>query len=520
MNWHLNWQKRPYLPLIGIVLLAFSLRLYGLTSQNLWWDELKTWERATMPLNHMLADLMNIRDQVPFYYWVMQFWAHIGTDVIILRLFSVYLGTAGVALLYQIGHRLDGVGTGLLAAFLLAISPFHIWYSQEVRMYALLPALLLLAHFCLLRLLKNNRWQLWLVYGLAMTAALYTHYFAFLMVLVHYIFFVLHFRQIRRQTVSWFITMLLVGAAFAPWVYLVLTQTDGYGTAVPDWITLIHWSDLPLTLTVFAAGFGLGRASWLAAISAAVFILGIGSSLGFLTSKGTNRTALPLKTLHIRLLLIWLVLPLAITFLVSLENGLLPASGFSIYNDRYLIISLPPFLLLAALGWQRWRKYPVLFWPTVLLVTVISGMGLWQQTNDYAYTRSSWPTAFGQIQAICGISAVIIGEKNVELPVIYYGEGLYPFVQLPPPESEEITPAFAAAMAQQLALAAEQHNLVWHAEQLFNDDPHGFPEARAAAVASADSTPARSWLAAHYRKLQQIQLPGMRLTLYDLESTE
>lgn len=512
--------KLPLNQLLVILLLAFALRLVGLTSQNLWWDELKTWERATMPLNAMLRDLMSIRDQVPFYYWVMRFWSKIGTDAIIFRLFSVFLGTASVAFIYQIGRRLDGRNTGILAAFLLAISPFHIWYSQEVRMYTLLPALLLLAHFCLLRLLESNRWQLWLLYGLAMTAVLYTHYFALFIVLVHTTFFVLHFRQIRRQTLSWLITMLAVGAAFAPWVYLVLTKTDGYGTAVPEWINHIQWIDLPLTFSVFAAGFGLGRASWLAALVAAIFLMGIGRSLPFLRRKANNQTTLSGQTLHTRLLLIWLVLPLAFTFFVSLENGLLSASGFSIYHDRYLIISLPPFLLLTALGWQAWRKQAILFWPLLLLVTIVSGLGLSQQVNNPAFDRSSWPTAITQIQVICGDTAVIIGQKDVLLPVTYYANGRYPFVQIPPPETDEITPAFAASMTQQVALAAEQHNLVWHVEQLFNYDPHGFPEARQAAVASADDTPARSWLAAHYRKLEQIQLPGMRLTLYDLDAPQ
>lgn len=520
INWVENWRKRPLFLLTGILLLAFALRLVGLADQNLWWDELKTWERATLPLPEMLHDLMHIRDQVPLYYWLMRFWATIGTDALSFRLFSVFWGTASVAFVYQIGRRLDGPSTGILAAFLLAISPFHIWYSQEVRMYTLLPALLLLAHFCLLRLLERNRWQLWLGYGLSMTAALYTHYFALFMVLVHTIFFVLHFRQIRRQTLSWMITMLVVGAAFAPWVIQILTQTDGYGTAVPEWINHIQWIDLPLTFTVFAAGFGLGRASWLAILVAAIFLIGVGRSLPFLRKKANNPTTLSGQTLHTRLLLIWLALPLAFTFFVSLENGLLAASGFAIYHDRYLIISLPPFLLLTALGWQTWRKQAILFWPLLLLVTIVSGLGLSQQVNNPAFDRSSWPTAITQIQVICGDTAVIIGQKDVLLPVTYYANGRYPFVQIPPPETDEITPAFAATMAQQVALAAEQHNLVWLVEQLFNDDPHGFPEARQAAVASADDTPARSWLATHYRKLEQIQLPGMRLTLYDLDAPQ
>lgn len=516
MDWQTNWRKRPFLPLLLLLLLAFGLRLYGLTNQSLWWDELKTWERATLPLNEMFTGLIGIRDQVPFYYWIMRFWTQIGTEAAVLRLFSVYLGTMSIVLIYKIGRRLYSLETGLLAAFLLAISPFHIWYSQEVRMYALLPALLLLAHLCLLRLLEHNRWQLWLGYGLAMTAALYTHYFAFFVVLVHYIFFVLHLRQIRRQTVSWFITILLVGAAFSPWAYLVITQTSGYSAAVPDWIHHIQWADLPLTLTVFAAGFGLGRISWLAAICAVTFLVGIGSSLGFMQKAGTAKAALAPQTLHTRLLFIWFVVPLLITFLISLENGLLPASGFSVYHDRYLIVVLPPFLLLAALGWQRWRKYSALLVPTLLLITITSGLAWWQQVNNSAYARSGWLTAFAQMETMSPDTAVIIGHKDVLLPVNYYGNGRFPFVQIPPPETNKITPIFAETMAQQLAQAAEQHHLAWHAEQFYNFDPHGFPEARSAEVASTAETPTQTWLNGRFTQLEQLRLPGLRLTLYDL----
>jgi hypothetical protein len=116
--------KLPLNQLLVILLLAFGLRLYGLATQNLWWDELKTWERAAMPLNEMLTDLIAIRDQMPLYYWLMRFWAQIGTDAVILRLFSVYLGTASVAFLYQIGRRLGGPNTACWQPFCWQSHPF------------------------------------------------------------------------------------------------------------------------------------------------------------------------------------------------------------------------------------------------------------------------------------------------------------------------------------------------------------------------------------------------------------
>ena len=48
------------------------------------------------------------------------------------------------------GRRLAGPRVGLLAALLLALSPFHVYYSQEVRMYGLVTLLGLAAFSFLL----------------------------------------------------------------------------------------------------------------------------------------------------------------------------------------------------------------------------------------------------------------------------------------------------------------------------------------------------------------------------------
>ena len=72
---------------------------------------------------------------------------------------------------------------GLLASLLVAVSPLHLWYSQEVRMYSLLTFLCLLSSYLMLLVLKEEgKWRamaLWAAYALVSIAALYTHYFAF-----------------------------------------------------------------------------------------------------------------------------------------------------------------------------------------------------------------------------------------------------------------------------------------------------------------------------------------------------
>ena len=163
-------------------------------------------------------------------------------------------------------------------------------------------------------------------------------------------------------------------------------------------------------------------------------------------------------------------------------------------------------------------RQTAVFWPLLLLISIVSGIGLWQQVNNPAYARTGWNSAFAQMEQIAPEGTVIIGHKDVLLPVSYYGNGRYPFIQIPPPETDHITPVFAETMAQQLALAADEHSLVWHIEQFYNFDPHGYPDVRNTAVVSPAATPTRTWLNAHFTILDQRELPGLRLTLYDLEA--
>jgi mannosyltransferase len=55
-----------------------------------------------------------------------------------LRLPSVIFGVANIVVLYWLGAMTVGRAAGLIGAVLLALSPFHLWYSQEARTYSLL----------------------------------------------------------------------------------------------------------------------------------------------------------------------------------------------------------------------------------------------------------------------------------------------------------------------------------------------------------------------------------------------
>ena len=123
------------------VLLAFALRVLRLDFQPLWWDEGYSVWFATHPLGQMAA--LTAQDiHPPLYYVLLHGWIGLlGAGPVSLRLLSVLFGVLAIPAIYLAGRRMLSRRAALLAAFLLAISPLHVYYSQEVRMYGLVAPL-------------------------------------------------------------------------------------------------------------------------------------------------------------------------------------------------------------------------------------------------------------------------------------------------------------------------------------------------------------------------------------------
>ena len=216
---------RSRLILLLILLAAFGLRLYQLGAQSLWYDETVSVHLAGKPVAALVAHTAG-DIHPPGYYVLLRGWlllfsyptGHADPDGHGLEfsaaLLSLAFGMALIPLIYVLGRSLYDEPTALLAAALTAVSPFHIWYSQEVRMYTLGAALGLICLRCAIqfvsrpaagvRLVINHQAErakpakagcsqadhrplsdqgMLIVYVLAAAAGLYTlYYFAFLLV--------------------------------------------------------------------------------------------------------------------------------------------------------------------------------------------------------------------------------------------------------------------------------------------------------------------------------------------------
>src|SRR3989304_8882110 len=172
--------NRTFFFLPAIILLALFLRIYRLGFYDLWFDEvLCAFQRFDLKniLNGRILD-----SNPPLYFLILHFFTPQKASEFILRLPSALFGTVTVFVLYGFAKRFFDEKTALISSLLLAISPFHIYYSQEVKMYSLFILLSFLSISFLILSITENKNLWWAGFVTATALTLYTHYYAMLLV--------------------------------------------------------------------------------------------------------------------------------------------------------------------------------------------------------------------------------------------------------------------------------------------------------------------------------------------------
>lgn len=331
---------------------------------------------STLPrLAQMLGSM--IRQNGPLYYLMLRGWiALAGQSEYAMRFFALVFGVLCVPLIYALGRRLFSPSVGLFAALLITFSPYLTWYSQEVRMYTMVPALAMLIIYALRRAIEGEGWLWWAIQSVATTLAFYSHILAALLIPVQILLYFVWWPRARKQWIG-----ALVSLAFLtlPYLPLVLWQAPlafkARETGFPSY-TLAQMAEILLN------GWSLGITGW--GWSWGMWLTGLLALWGFLSFLILPSLSPPLsegrarRTRNRLALLSWLVTPLLAVWLISLRQPL--------FTDRYLTWAAPAFYLLVALGLASFRRLGNWgHWVAILLVgliLVVSGNNIWRQATD------------------------------------------------------------------------------------------------------------------------------------------
>lgn len=119
--------------LILIILIATLLRFYKLGEWSFWGDELITVERTNDGLFYKGVSLIALSRALTWLSLNV-----LETNEWSARLPAALAGIAAIPLLYFPTRRIFGPLTALLAVLLLALSPWHLYWSQNARFYTVL----------------------------------------------------------------------------------------------------------------------------------------------------------------------------------------------------------------------------------------------------------------------------------------------------------------------------------------------------------------------------------------------
>ncbi len=218
----IRWAREHWL--LPVILLAAAVRFYDLTAAAVWGDEGSSLLLARYSLSgiwhHAAFDV-----HPPLYFMLLHGWIELfGDGIFAIRCLSALAGVAAVGLGIWLVDRLATRRAAMFAGVLLALLPTAVRYSQEVRMYSLLGLLLIAATLALVYWIRRPQRHRYLVfYALLMGAAFYTHYFAVLAALCHWIYLGVirvqrgyRFRHIQRP--GWWLANLAIFVLYLPWL--------------------------------------------------------------------------------------------------------------------------------------------------------------------------------------------------------------------------------------------------------------------------------------------------------------
>lgn len=343
---------RPYrhaIALSFILLAGAALRFAALGQESLWADEFHSLANATQPdWRAVCASAWNQGVQAPYFLVLHAFIRFAGQSDVALRLPSALFGTLSILAMYGWARLMFNrrPAPALLAAALLAVSPMHVWYSQEARPYAMQVLIELCALAALIRgfLAKENRRKrfAWLAASAALVILdLESHHFSIFIWGAFLILYALAFWPGRRISglSACALMILMLGGAIHP--MLGILDRLGPRSALQDFFPP-SYSPLIL-IDVLRAQFlgphGSPLPFWLQctgiAIGTCLLIRGACRLIQFWCG------AMPLGLIPVVGWLAALALPTAI----SLHHPII------FYGQRYLIIAIPfTTLLLAANG--------------------------------------------------------------------------------------------------------------------------------------------------------------------------
>ncbi|HEX3605227.1 MAG TPA: glycosyltransferase family 39 protein [Candidatus Dormibacteraeota bacterium] len=354
----------------------------------------------------------------PGYLLLLHFWMQLaGTDTYLVRLPSAIAGILCVPALYLLGRALYGRRVGLIAALIGTVSPIWIWHAQEARMYPFVLLFTLLSTWLLITALRTGERRRFAGFAVFSVLAVYTHYFALLVLLAQGIYILLERRpETRRRTLAGLACVAGTLAVLVPWGLVVVHNYRGASDPALGALTL--YTPL-ITLVQLVAGYlttplmSQVVAAWPLLVLVA---LGIGVFGGRISSAGR---------------LLWLLVLIPVLIAVGVTLMAKP-----VFSTRYLIVVTPALYVMISRAMSRALRHDVRASVVALLTCALVGGWMIQSLSILNPAEERYSTLVGYLEDHAApTDAVLLDAGFAQFPYLYYSHNNLPAYTYPPPDA-------------------------------------------------------------------------------------
>ncbi len=400
--------RREWVLLGAIVLGGALIRFIALGHQSYDHDEAVTAGRVLHSgLGPTLHEVAHGERSPPLYYVLAWIWSKpFGTGEAGLRSLSALFGTLTIPLAYRATVELANRRAGLIAAALVALNPYLIWYSQEARSYALLVLLGALALVGFSRSLRRPTPASLALWAVASALSLYSHYFA-VFVIAPQAAWLLWSRRPRPLAAYAVTAVVLAGLALTP--YATYQEGSDRRNGFTDTALSVRTAESALNFVASEepdplAGSGEIDAIQVGAAVVAGLLLIAAAALVVREGRPRERRG---------------AFAFASVGLASMAVPvLLAVLGLDFVNPRNLIAAVVPLLVAAAIGFgvrRRWQLGAVAAATGCLLFAAVD-------VAVYASAQMQRPDWRGAARAIGAATTarILVVNHNGDDPLDYY----------------------------------------------------------------------------------------------------
>ena len=340
-------QFKENMPIIFILFLGFLVRIFKLGKDGLWIPEAKVVSFSQSSIKDMIGYSDFYR---PLYLLLARIWiSFFGANETSVRFLPVIIGVMGIYFIYRIGVILFDKSTGLISALLLALSAFHVYFSRQGKgVSVLLVSLCLISFMVMIKIIRENKIRDYFLNIFLHIMILLAHPFGIFWLLTQNAccFVSGQTKYLKR----WLASMLILSIVLIPWYMFIMSFNPGehaanfYKPSLLIFIQILEVFSCGGSRIVGAGeGYAISKARMIAPwILTAIFLLFFVSEsvLSFKNKSAAGTQKLNQDSTRIKaMLLVWMILPIVLTYLYSIIIR-------PIYWPRYVIYAAPAYYLI------------------------------------------------------------------------------------------------------------------------------------------------------------------------------